>query len=585
MTAALLVPVLLVAVVLLGVRRARGEDGDVPADGHAVRRIFQYALLYGLAVVVAVGLAGLLGRLLGPATLARSDEVALARDLAFTAVGGPLLAVVAMWSRRTIARDPGEGRSLGWPVYVTAASLTALVMAVTGADSVLSWALGLQAYSGLAPAQVVVWGGMWATHRWIDGRVTQPEHTCVHQLAGSLIGLVTGATGLGALLAGALRVLWGLDAGDMLHGGSDAILQGLVTAVTGAVVWWVYWLRNGSRFEREPLWHAYVLLAGVAGGVVTAIVAFSTLGYTGLVWVFGDPGVRVAAYHFAGAPGRTAAVAVGLLVWWYHQAVLRRAGAGRRTEVTRVYEYLMSGVGLLAAVGGLTTVVAALADALAGATFAGGSTVNTLLAGVTLLAVGGPVWGLYWRRIQAATDAAVAEEVASPTRRVYLSVLVGVGAVATVVALVVAAYLLFTDIVRGGVGAETLRRMRYAIGVLLSAPSIAAYHWTVRRTGRGRAPATTRTSGPSYVLLLGPADRATAQDVAHRTHGRVDAWTRTDDDGPAWTADDVMTALADHPADEVVVLAESGRLRAVPVRRRADADGAAPAPSAPSPAG
>jgi Domain of unknown function (DUF5671) len=566
--AALLVPVLVLAVVVLTVRRARGADGNAPPDGHAVRRLFQYALLYGLAVVVATGLAGLLGRLLDPSVLAGSDQVVLARDLAFTAVGGPLLAVVALWSRRALAADPREARSLGWAAYVTAASLTSLVMTVTGAESLLRWALGLQAFSGLAPAQVLVWGAVWAMHRWIDGRVTPPEHARVHQLAASLIGLATGATGLGALLAGALRVLWGLDAGALLVGGGSPILRGLVTAVTGAAVWWVYWVRSAARSEPAPLWHSYVLLAGVAGGVVTAIVAASELGYSGLVWLLGDPGPRDAAAHFAGAPTRSAAVAVGMLVWWYHQAVLRGTGAGERTEVTRVYEYLMAGIGLLAAAGGLTTVAAALMGALAGATFAGGAIVNTLLAGATLLAVGGPVWWLYWRRIRAATGAAAAAEVTSPTRRVYLSVLLGLGAVAGVVALVAAAYLLFNDVVHGSVGAETLRRMRFAIGVLLSAPAIAGYHWTVRRDGQRHVSGTATASGPAFVLLVGPADGAIAHEVAHRTRGRVEAWTRTDEGGPPWTADDVMAALAGTPADEVVVLSEAGRLHAVPVRRR-----------------
>ena len=184
----LLVPVLVVALVTLVARRARGADGDTPRDGHAIRRAFQYLLLYGLAVVVAIGLAGLLGTLLEGATLARSDQTELARDLAFTVVGVPLFADVALWSRRTLARDPAEARSLAWAAYVTAASLTCVAVAATGVESILRWAVGLQGYSGLAPTQVLVWGGMWAAHRWIDTRVTPPRHALVHRLAGSLMG-------------------------------------------------------------------------------------------------------------------------------------------------------------------------------------------------------------------------------------------------------------------------------------------------------------------------------------------------------------------------------------------------------------
>lgn len=565
MVLGLLVPVLVVAIVALAVRHARGTDGGTGPDGHAIRRVFQYLLLYGLVVVVAIGVAGLLGRLLEGAALARADQALLARDLAFAVVGVPLATGTALWSRRTLTRDPGEAASLAWAAYVTAAALTCMAMAATGAMSVLGWALGLQAYSGLAAAQVLVWGGLWAAHRRIDARVTPPGPARVHRLAGSLIGLATAATGLGALLAGALRFLWGLDAGTLFTSGGSPVLRGLVTLAVGAAVWWVHWLRGAARDGGEPLWHAYVLLAGVAGGVVAAIVGASALAYSGLVWVFGEPAAG-AAEHFSAAPAEQATVVVGVLVWWYHQAVLRGAGAGTRTEVTRVYEYLMAGIGLLAAAAGLTTLVAAAVEGLAGAAFAGGSTVHTLLAGLTLVAVGGPVWWLYWRRIGAATAGATPAELRSPTRRVYLSVLFGLSAVAAVVALVVAVYLLFSDVVHGTVTVETYRRMRYAIGVLLCTPVIAGYHWSVRRDGLRRLPAP--DPGGRFVLLVGPADRATAREVARRTHSRVEAWSRPDEDGPAWTADAVTAALAAHPDGDVVVLSDAGGIRVVPVQRR-----------------
>ncbi len=568
MALGLLVPILVVALVVLAVRKARGPDDGTPSDGHALRRIFQYLLLYGLAVIVAIGVAGLLGRLLEAAPLARSDQAELARDLAFTVVGVPLFTGVALWSRRKIAGDAAEARSLGWACYVTAASLTSLVMAMTGADQVLRWATGLEDYSGRALAQFLVWGGVWVAHWWVDGRVTPPEHARVHHLAGSLIGLVTAATGLSELLAGSLRVLWGLDGGAVLTSGGNPILRGLVTFVTGAAVWFGYWVRTAAADEREPLWLAYVLLVGVAGGLVTAVVAASMLLYSALVWALGEPGSTVAAEHFTAAPGQTAAAGVGLLVWWYHQTVVKGARVGTRAEVTRTYEYLMAGIGLLAAAGGLTTVVAALIEALAGTAFVGGSIVNTLLAGATLLAVGGPVWWWYWRGIQAATRAAGAAEVTSPTRRVYLSVLFGVGAVAAVVALVVAVFLLFQDVVPGTVGAETFRRMRFAIGVLLSAPAIAAYHWTVRQAGRRELSTASAPHGPKFLLLVGAADRAVAREVARRTHGRVEAWSRADGGASTWTADDVLTVLGETAADDVIVLSDAGRLRVIPVHRR-----------------
>lgn len=567
MIAGLLLLILVVVLVVLAVRKAGARSGGPAADGHAVRRVFQYLLLYGLLVVLGMGLSGLLGRLIQTDVLATGDDVGLARDLAFTVVGGPLFAGLALWSRRRFAEDADEARSLGWALYVTAASLTSLVVAMTGLSQVLRWATGLEEYDGRALAQLLVWGALWGAHWWVDARVTPQAHKRVHHMAGSLIGLGTAAVGLAGLLAGALRVLLGLEGETVLAATDNPMLQGLAVLVVGAPVWFVYWFRGAARYERDPLWLGYVLLAGVAGGLVTAIVSASTLLHSVLVWLVGEPGSVTAAVHFDAAPTQAAAAVVGALVWWYHQELLHAGGPVSRTEVRRVYEYLMAGIGLLAAAGGLVVLLAALVEALTGRAFVGGDAVNTLLAAATLLVVGGPVWWLYWRRIQAVArdDAA---ELTAPTRRLYLFVLLGLGGVASVVALIVGVYLLFQDVVAGTVGAETFRSMRFPVGVLLTSAGVVAYHWTVYRDDRERVPEAVEAHGPRFVLLVGPADHAIAHAVADRTHGRVQAWARADDGQAAWSVDEVMTALAGTTGDEVMVLAEADGLRAIPVHRR-----------------
>ena len=568
MVVGLLFLVLVVALVVLAVRKANARAGrTATSDVTTLRRVFQYLLLYGLLVIVALGISGLLGRLLETDVLVTGDESALARDLTFTLVGGPLFVAVALWSRRRLAEDADEARSFGWAAYVTLASLTSLVVAMTGLDRVLTWVTGLEEYDGRALARLLVWGGLWAAHWWIDTRTTPREHARVHHLGGSLLGLVTAATGLGGLLSGALRVMLGLDGGTVIATGGSPMREGLVTLAVGAPVWVVYWVRTAARDERTPLWLAYVLLVGVAGGLVTAIVAASTLLYQVLVWLVGDPGSATAAEHFDDAPTAAAATVVGVLAWWYHRTVLR-AGAGEaRTEVRRVYEYLMAGTGLLAASAGLVMVVAAMVGAAAGSAFIGGDAVNTLLAAVTLLAVGGPVWWLYWRRIQAASRDAPGDEITSPTRRVYLAILFGLGGLAAVVALIVGVYLLLDDVVQGTVAAETLRRMRFPVGVLVTTAAVAAYHGAVHRSDRERMPAAVAAQGPRFVLLVGPSDREIARAVARRTHGHVQAWSLVDDGRATWSADEVMAALEGTTAEEVMVLCDEEGVRAIPVRR------------------
>jgi hypothetical protein len=584
----LLLTLLLVVGVVLLIRRFAGRSGAGPTDVHAVRRFFQYLLLLGLLVVAAIGISGLLGRALERGTLARADETALARSLTFTLVGLPLLVALALVTRRLLRQQPEEGRSLAWAAFVTIASLTTLGVTVSSLQTVLDWAVGAGAYDAGALASVLVWGLTWGGLWWVEARSVPEEHRRLHHLIGSGVGLWTAASGLGALVASGLRALFAMPA-DLLTGGGHPALRGGVTLAVGAAVWLQYWVRTASREPRGPLWVSYALLAGVGAGFVVAIVAVSTVLYDALVWLLGRPATTSAADHFAGAPAAAGLVVVGGLVWWYHHAVLEQGEPEARSEARRVYEYLLAGAGLLTAAAGIATVVvAALEGATNSTVLAGPGTVNTVLAAVTLLVVGGPVWAYFWRLAQAANRADPATEVESPTRRTYLFLLLGAGSIAAVVSLLTAVYLFLEAAFADTLGAATVRSARFAVGILLAAAAVAAYHWTVYRADRAAAPA--RRRGPRYVLVVGPHEPDLAKTLARSTGGRVQAWSTTADGhggieghgtatGPAapaaetpaavapLTADAVLAALGDAADDEVVVLCEAGRLRAIPVHR------------------
>ncbi|HET8988038.1 MAG TPA: DUF5671 domain-containing protein [Humibacillus sp.] len=561
----LLILGVLVVAVVFAVRKMAGHDRGLPADGHAIRRFFQYLVLFGLLVVSAIGLSGLLARLLDGGAFVE-DESTLALFLAFTVVGLPLYTAVALWSRRNLRTDPAETESVAWAAYVTLAALTSLSVAMDALSTSLQGLFSVipnGAASGLAG--LVVWGGVWAAHWWVHLRLVPAPHSRVHHLGGSLMGLGTAVVGLVTLTGAALQQLFGMGA-DIVPSLRDQLITGAVGLVVGALVWTLYWLRTASRAERDRLWFGYVLLAGGAG-LVTAIVSASTVLYTLLVWLIGDPEYTDAARHFIDTPTAGAAALVGVIVWWYHQSVLAEAHVVVRTEVRRVYEYLMSAIGLLAAAAGVTMLVVAGVEAAVGAetVIVGESAVNTLLLAATLLVVGSPVWWFFWHRIQRAAVADPAAEHASPTRRIYLLLLFGLGGVAAVVSLLVGVYLFFQDLVQGTVSSETIRSMRVPLGILLSTGAIAGYHGAVYRAGRGLAPR--GDHGPRYVLLVGPADPEIAHAVAHQTGGRVQAWT-AQDGGASWTVDEVMAALGSSPeATEVLVLSDTSGVHAIPVTR------------------
>ena len=560
----LLVTIAVVVAVVLAGRKGASQAREAPPDAHAVRRFFQYLVLYGLLVVAAIGLSGLLGRLIGAEPVVE-DESGLALSLAFTVVGLPLYAALAWWSGRSLRADPAEAESGAWAAYVTLASLTSLAVAMDALSVSVQGLLGVVPDGAAALASLVVWGGAWAAHWWVHLRFVPAGQSRLHHLGGSLLGLGTAATGLVALAGAAGQRFLGMGA-EIVPPLADQMVTGAVGLVVGALVWWLYWLRTASRSARDPLWLGYVLLVGGAG-LVTAVVSASTVLYTLLVWLVGEPELSDAARHFVDTPLAAAAALVGVVVWFYHQRVLAEAGVTARTEVRRVYEYLMAAIGLVAAAVGLTLLVVSGIEAAVGPETAvlGVSAVNTLLLAGTLLVVGSPVWWSFWSRIRRAAAAEPAVELASPARRIYLLVLFGVGAMAAVVALLVGVYVFFEDLVTGTVGPETLREMRVPIGILLSTGAIAGYHGAVYRAGRRILPRAAH--GPDYVLLVGPPDPEIAHAVAHETGGRVQAWT-AEDGGSPWTVDEVMAALGASPAaDEVLVLSDASGVHAIPVHR------------------
>lgn len=543
----LAIPVALVLVIIIAVRR-RGQVTSPGTGTRGVRRFFQYLLLFALTVVAAIGVSDLLGRLLGSA-VPEGDTLAL--PLSFTLVGLPLACALAWWTRRAIRQDPEEGTSFGHGVYLTLATLTALVVAMLALQELLSAAL-LADFDGDALARSVVWGGLWLLH-WMLARGLGEDRGWPHLLLGSLIGLGTAAISLGLLLGTSLAALLLEGSGQLFLGTGRPLAHLGASFAVGALVWVRYWPTAAARLPRTTWWLVYVLPIGVGGGLLTALVAASLLLWQVLVWLVGDPFSPVAQQHFADSPRAFAFTVAGLLVWWYHGAVLGETKESR-TEVRRVYEYLVSAIALLASAAGVGMVMVAVIESLTPGLDLGISVMNTLLGAVTLLVVNVPVWWLFWGRIQRARTSDPASESASPTRRTYLVLLFGIAGVAAVVALLVVVFVLLTDVFAGAASAETFRSMRYAIGVLLTAAAVSAYHGAVFREDRLVALPDV-SAGPRSALLVGAPAPEFGRALAHATGVRVEILVRADGAAPPWSKESVMAAFDAHPNEDLLLIA------------------------------
>ena len=212
-----------------------------------VRRIILFVILFALVVIAAIGLSGLIERVIGAGSVIVSDDAGLARSLAFALIGGPLAGVLWWWERRRLIADPAERASLVWALYLTAMSLTSLIVATTS--------LGRAAAAGIdgewRPGRAVGRDrlvGVWLWHRHMRrSAATAPTRLADLPVGlGAVYGLVVAASG--AITAIAVLI------SQALLGGSAVIVGSQHWIVVGAA---------GARVVRDG--RAGVVVALVPG--------------------------------------------------------------------------------------------------------------------------------------------------------------------------------------------------------------------------------------------------------------------------------------------------------------------------------
>lgn len=592
----LLVPLFFLVVLVLIARKLFARDSHGAPSTFSVRRLFQYALLYGLLVISAIGVSGLIGRLFDSGEVIVQSRTDLARDITFAIIGIPLYFAISRWTQRTLNQDKSERHSLAWNSYLSVVCLTALISVMTAAYRVVNWAIGDEIFRGADLANVMIWGLIWIAHwQLIQSNSTQDE-VRFHYIIGSLIGLGTLSFGVGALIAEVARQLIGADEKSLLIDNGNAAFRAISLIVIGLPVWYQYWLSRSLELKRELLWYSYVLLIGVAGGFITLVISGSVMIYDLLVWYVGDPQENLLARHFSSSAGALGSAVVGFASWWYHAHVLQsdvlqsdavqsevvQSDASRkeityksRDELRRVYEYIISGISLIAAAAGLMMIIVAIIESLTpGEVISTTSSTNTLMIAITLLIVGAPIWYFFWTRIESHV-VEESEELSSPTRRIFLLMLFGVSSVAAVVSVLTVVFIFLDDLLNNQLGSETVREMRYAIAILAANAAIGWYHWSIYRAERMVSVRKPRKE--KFVVLVGPQDVALAAAIKAEFGGQVQMWQSNEfalDGGKAssdgvlsWNREKVISLISQTPSDEVMVLLEKRGLKAIPISR------------------
>ena len=562
-----LIPLLvLIGLVVLVVRLASGHDRtNGEGAGAAVRDVFQYLALLVTLVLSCVGLAGLFSEVVNSSQQITRDTGAVARSISFLVVGLPAFIALALYTRRRLRDDPAEVRSAGWVIYLTLVLFGSLVVTVAQSIELFGNLLAGEGIDWAVLATAVIWGAVWTAHSWIATSEEYAPDLSFEHILGSCVGLATMVAG-GAVSAVSVLVVIYDAVFDINVVGSTTgkIVRPLVACAVGAAVWAWYWLRATLHEERSFLWIAYVLFAGVLSGVVMAAAGIGTALFNVLDWLVADPS-GTAATHFEVVPAALGVAAVGVANWVYHRSVFDSGPARARTDVDRLYDYLLAAVGLAVTAGGIATLVTYALWAVVGTEITG-SDRSAIAVALTLLIVGAPLWGVYWARAQRARKRHGADEIQATVRRIYVFSVLGITGLVALVSLIVLVYLFVRAILDGNVGAEMLDDMAVPIALLATTGAVAWYHFTVMRGDRTEAPTPVKVSVREVILIT--EDGAELSSVMRGADLRVRVFRAAAPAVDVASADDVIATLSGETHQHVVVVdrGEDGGFEVIPLR-------------------
>ena len=555
-----LLPLIIIAGVIAGIvalARRRGEpDGD-PGIG-TVRRLYIYGLSLAGLVTAAIGATILvsdgLGALFGPKVISSENPV-LALGLAITIVGTPVWLLFWSMAQRSVRRNAVEVRAASRKFYLYLVLAVSAIVASVAATTFLQWLFNPHDFSSTPVALMLVWGGMWAFHWWIENNEGQPTELAasvrrfyVYGLA--LFGMVELAMGAAGILRVTMDAAYDalFSASDVLVGHTglwnEAMRGSLTLSLIGGLVWWWHWHRVAAGDVNSTLRHVYLHLFAILGGTAMVVSSLSVLLYRILQWIIGNPEITNAQFQFDVLPALVSFGTVGGGLWGYHWAIVRQeAAVAQRGLVAarRVYSYLVSAVGLVTLSVGLTVLFAVAigllspeeGDRITGADWWR----NPLTLSITLLAVGAPLWGLYWRDVQRVAVQGELEERTALSRRVFIFLIFGISVLLVLINLSIVLFKLFNVAFGGASDSNVLWDVRWSIGILLAAGAVCVYYWMVLKEDREATAGLERVVEPvatevrlhkSVTMLVAEEDMPLVRRLEALLGYDVRVWRRTE---------------------------------------------------------
>jgi len=496
----------------------------------SIRRSYFYLVAIISIEIVLWGLVGLLRSIVDNTISGGAD--ALAQALALILVGVPIFLIHWSWAQRASAREEEEKTASIRAVFLYAILLGTLIPVIQNLlsfiDRSLVQATGLgierafRAFSEQTLADnliAILMNGIVAAYFWNILRnewLTLPDKENfsdvrrLYRYIWMLYGLLMTVFGAQQIL----RFLFYIPGNVLGELGREVVVNGTALLVVGTPVWFYSW-RIIQDSLADPAEMGSTLRLGILyllalGGVITVITTSAMVVNIIITRLLGG---ETTFRDFVREVGGPISVGVPLgMVWAYYGYWLNRhieavGDAIRQGGMKRLYNYILSFIGLAVAFVGVAMLFSFLIDAVTNRDFLTDEFMRSSLANsVSSILVGLPLWLTMWRPMQA--EALAQNEMGDHARRsvlrktyLYLALFASViGGMATAVGLV---YQLIRVALDGSAGSDFVNTLLNLGQLLFLFGMVLLYHLNVlRRDGASISDALAEKQGRFSVLVV-----------------------------------------------------------------------------------
>ncbi|MEW6718005.1 MAG: DUF5671 domain-containing protein [Chloroflexota bacterium] len=497
-----------------------------------VRRLYFYAIAFISLEVILWGLIGLVRATFSPEAVSSVDQ--LAQALALILVGVPVFGI-HWWVAQRSARWDQEEHASGVRAVFLYATLLALLIPVTQnslalLDRLLLGAFGLSTREAIIGSQqtlsdnliAMFMNGLIAVYfilvvrddwKTVTDQNTHAEVRRIYRyfwVGYTLIMVVFGLQQIlqYALSRPALHLVGFID--------QTWLANGLALLLIGLPLWVIAWRTVQGALdeaaESESKLRLGILYLFSLAGVITVLssggIALNVL----LKWILGDEMTFSQIMAEISGPASIGIPLGG--VWAYYGHWLRRDMEAlpdpmRRTGLRRLYNYLLSLMGLGASFIGISMLLSFVIDLGLGIGVWVGSLRDNLAVSLATLLVGLPLWLLTWRPMQAqALETSEEGDHArrSVVRKAYLYLVLFAGVVGGMTFAVRLVFLLLSSLL-GERPINYVNEFLNVSQVLILFIILLTYHWQVlRRDGRQATLALVSKHALFHTLVIDPGD-------------------------------------------------------------------------------